>query len=51
MVIHHLFHVFCLINFLFYFHTPKIRFQYDKSIEYGNKIENLLNKIHEKDGE
>ena len=32
-------------------HTPKIRFQYDKSIEYGNKIERLLNEIHEKDGE
>jgi ribosome-binding factor A len=32
-------------------HTPKIRFTYDKSIEYGNKIERLLNEIHEKDGE
>ena len=32
-------------------HTPKIRFQYDKSIEYGNKIEKLLTEIHEKDGE
>ena len=32
-------------------HTPKIRFCYDKSIEYGNKIERLLNEIHEKDGE
>ena len=32
-------------------HTPKIRFQYDKSIEYGNNIERLLNEIHEKDGE
>ena len=31
-------------------HTPKIRFYYDKSIEYGNKIEKLLSEIHEKDG-
>ncbi len=32
-------------------HTPKIRFQYDNSIAYGNKIEKLLNEIHTKDGE
>ena len=32
-------------------HIPKIRFKYDESIAYGNNIDNLLNKIHEKDGE
>ena len=32
-------------------HTPKIRFQYDNSIAYGNNIERLINEIHEKDGE
>lgn len=30
-------------------HTPKIRFVYDKSVEYGNNIENIINKIHEKE--
>ncbi len=32
-------------------HTPKIRFQYDNSIAYGNNIDRLINEIHEKDGE
>lgn len=32
-------------------HTPKIRFVYDNSIAYGDNIEHLLNKIHEKDTE
>ena len=27
-------------------HTPKIRFQYDNSIEYGNNIEKIINDIH-----
>ena len=30
-------------------HTPKIRFVYDKSIAYGNKIESLINEIHKED--
>ena len=30
-------------------HTPKIRFKYDSSIEYGNNIEKIITKIHEKD--
>ena len=32
-------------------HTPKLRFVYDNSIAYGNKIEKLIEEIHEKDGE
>ena len=32
-------------------HIPKIRFQYDNSIAYGNNIEDILNKINKKDGE
>jgi ribosome-binding factor A len=32
-------------------HTPKIRFVYDNSVAYGNKIEKLIEEIHEKDGE
>ncbi len=32
-------------------HTPKIRFVFDNSVEYGNNIEKLINEIHEKDGE
>ena len=32
-------------------HIPKIRFHYDESIAYGNNIDKLINKIHEKDGE
>lgn len=27
--------------------TPKIKFVYDKSIEYGNKIEKIIEEIHE----
>ncbi|MCR5482995.1 MAG: 30S ribosome-binding factor RbfA [Bacilli bacterium] len=30
-------------------HIPEIRFIVDESIEYGNKIEKLIDKIHEKD--
>ena len=30
-------------------HTPKLRFVYDKSIAYGNKIEDLIEKIHKED--
>lgn len=29
-------------------HTPKIIFKYDESIEYGNKIENIIKQINEK---
>jgi len=32
-------------------HTPKIRFVYDDSVDYGNNIERLINEIHENDGE
>ena len=28
-------------------HTPKISFVYDKSIEYGNNIERIINELHE----
>ncbi len=28
-------------------HTPKLRFIYDNSISYGNKIEKIINEIHE----
>ncbi len=28
-------------------HTPKLRFVFDKSIEYGNKIEKIIESIHE----
>lgn len=28
-------------------HTPALRFVFDKSIEYGNKIEKILEEIHE----
>lgn len=28
-------------------YTPKLKFYYDDSIEYGNNIEKILNKIHE----
>lgn len=27
-------------------HTPKIKFVYDESIEYGSKIESIINEIH-----
>ncbi len=30
-------------------HTPELRFIFDESIEYGEKIEGLINKIHEKE--
>lgn len=29
--------------------TPKLHFYYDDSVSYGNKIENILNEIHEKE--
>ena len=32
-------------------HTPKIRFVYDNSVSYGDKIEKIIEEIHEKDGE
>lgn len=32
-------------------HTPELRFIYDESIEYGNKIETILKEIHAEDGE
>ncbi|MCI8575501.1 MAG: 30S ribosome-binding factor RbfA [Bacilli bacterium] len=31
--------------------TPKIRFVYDESIEYGSKIEKILSEIHENEKE
>jgi ribosome-binding factor A len=30
-------------------HIPKLEFVYDESIEYGNKIESIIEKIHEKE--
>ena len=30
-------------------HTPKLKFVYDKSIEYGAKIEQIIKEIHSKD--
>lgn len=30
-------------------HTPELRFIYDKSIAYGNHIEKIIQKIHEKE--
>lgn len=30
-------------------HTPELIFQYDDSIEYGNRIEKVIEKIHEND--
>ena len=32
-------------------HTPKLRFVFDNSIDYGTRIEEKLKEIHEKDGE
>ena len=32
-------------------HTPKLVFKFDESIEYGNHIDSLLDKIHEEDNE
>ena len=28
-------------------HTPKLKFVYDESIEYGNQIESIINELHE----
>lgn len=30
-------------------HTPELRFIFDKSIEYGNKIDKIIESIHEND--
>lgn len=30
-------------------HTPKLVFKYDKSIEYGDNIENIIKRIHEEE--
>ncbi len=30
-------------------HTPEIRFIFDESIEYGNKIEKIIKEIHKED--
>ena len=32
-------------------HTPELKFIYDESIEYGNHIEDIIEKIHEKEAE
>jgi ribosome-binding factor A len=32
-------------------HIPELEFVYDESIEYGKKIENIIEKIKEEDGE
>lgn len=32
-------------------HIPKLVFKFDESVEYGNHIEDILDKIHEKDEE
>ena len=32
-------------------HTPKLVFKYDESVEYGNNIDRLIEKIHEDDNE
>lgn len=32
-------------------HTPEIRFIYDESIEYGKKIEQIIDSIHEKEAQ
>lgn len=29
--------------------TPEITFEYDESIEYGNRIESIIKKLHEED--
>ena len=31
--------------------TPKLKFFYDESIEYGNRIEHIINEIHEKEND
>lgn len=38
-----------LANSLDLRHTPELRFIYDNSIEYGQNIERILNKIHEEE--
>lgn len=30
-------------------HTPELKFIYDESVLYGNKIENIIKEIHEKE--
>ena len=30
-------------------HTPELRFIYDESIDYGNKIEKIIKELHEED--
>lgn len=32
-------------------HIPELEFVYDESIEYGKKIENIIEQIHEEDAE
>ena len=32
-------------------HTPKLVFKFDNSVEYGNHIESIINKINKKDEE
>jgi len=32
-------------------HTPEIKFIYDESIEYGKKIEAIIDSIHEKEAQ
>ena len=32
-------------------HTPKLRFVFDNSVDYGTKIEKLIEEIHEKVGQ
>ena len=32
-------------------HTPELRFFYDESIEYGQNIERIINKLHENEKE
>ncbi len=36
-----------LAHYLEVRHIPNLRFSYDKSIEYGNNIEKIIEKIHE----
>ena len=32
-------------------HTPKLIFKFDESVEYGNHIDSIIEKIHEEDNE
>lgn len=32
-------------------HTPELKFIYDESIEYGNRIEDIIEKLHNKETE